>query len=172
MIVVSRRGLLLALLGAAMLAPGAHAAAVKRPPVAWVRGDGSYTKASRKPPAIKQIVIHATDGGSFTGNVWWLSGGHSHASAHYVVARDGDIAQLVHLSDIAWHAGNWKTNARSIGVEHVGETYDPNGFTLAEYRQSAKLVAWLARRSSVPVDRRHNAKIDYPALYRLLDKTP
>jgi len=157
---------LLALLGAAMLAPGAHAATVKRPPVTWVRGDGSYTKTSRKPATIKQIVIHATDGGSFTGNVWWLSGGHSHASAHYVVARNGEIAQLVHLSDIAWHAGNWKTNAHSIGVEHVGETYDPNGFTLDEYRQSAKLVAWLARRSHIPIDRRHiigHAEVPDPA---------
>ena len=62
---------------------------MQRPPVEWFRGDGSYTKASRKPSRIKQIVIHATDGGSYTGNVWWLSGGHSHASAHYVVARDG-----------------------------------------------------------------------------------
>ena len=85
---------MLALAGAAMLAPGAHAAAVKRPPVTFVHGDGSFTKASRKADAIKQIVIHVTDGGSYAGNVWWLSGGHSHASANYVVARDGQIAQL------------------------------------------------------------------------------
>ena len=138
-----------------LLAPGAHAQAVKRPPVTFVRGNGSFTPAGRKPSAVKLIVIHTTDGGSFAGNVWWLSGGHSHASAHYVVARDGQIAQLVHLSDIAWHAGNWKVNVRSIGVEHVGETYDPNGFTEEEYRQSAKLVAWLARRSNIPIDRTH-----------------
>jgi N-acetyl-anhydromuramyl-L-alanine amidase AmpD len=152
-----------------MLAPGAHAAAaaaIKRPPVTFVHGDGSFTKASRKPSAIKQLVIHVTDGGSYAGNVWWLSGGHSHASAHYVVARDGEIAQLVHLSDIAWHAGNWKVNCRSIGIEHVGETYDPAGFTEAEYRQSAKLVAWLARRSNIPVDRKHiigHAEVPDPA---------
>jgi N-acetyl-anhydromuramyl-L-alanine amidase AmpD len=157
---------LLALAGAAMLAPGAHAAAVKRPPVTFVHGNGSFTAASRKPTAIKLIVIHVTDGGSFAGNVWWLSGGHSHASAHYVVARDGQIAQLVHLSDVAWHAGNWKVNVRSIGIEHVGETYDPAGFTEAEYRQSAKLVAWLAHRSNIPVDRKHvigHAEVSDPA---------
>jgi N-acetyl-anhydromuramyl-L-alanine amidase AmpD len=152
-----------------MLGPGAHAApaaAVKRPPVTFVRGTGSFTPASRKPATIKTIVIHATDGGSFAGNVWWLSGGHSHASVHYVVARDGQIAQLVHLSDIAWHAGNRNVNARSIGIEHVGETYDPAGFTEEEYRQSAKLVAWLARRSNIPVDRKHiigHAEVPDPA---------
>jgi hypothetical protein len=100
-------------------------------------------------------LAHASDGGSLLGNVWWLSGGHSHASAHYVISRDGSIVQLVHLSDIAWHAGNWKTNVHSVGIEHVGETYDPAGFTTAEYAASAKLVAWLVRRYDIPVDRTH-----------------
>lgn len=150
--------LLLLLLGAFAGAPAALArVAVERPNVTWVRGDGSYTKASRSPKShtIDTIVIHATDGGSLVGNVWWLSGGHSHSSAHYVVARDGSIVQLVHLSDIAWQAGNWKVNTRSIGVEHVGETYDPAGFTAEEYRSSAQLVAWLVRRYGIAVDRKH-----------------
>lgn len=140
---------------------GAEAAsahdAISRPNLTWVRGQGSYTKASRSPQShtIDTIVIHATDGGSLLGNVWWLSAGHSHASAHYVIARDGSIVQLVHLSDIAWHAGNWKVNCHSIGIEHVGETYDPAGFTVEEYRSSARLVAWLVRRYDIPVDRRH-----------------
>ena len=152
------RGLLTALACALVCASGAGAAdAVKRPALTWVRGDGSYTKASRSPKAhtITTIVIHATDGGSLTGNGWWLSAGHSHASAHYVVSRDGSIVQLVHLSDIAWHAGNWKVNQHSIGIEHVGDTYDPNGFTNAQYQQSARLVAWLVRRYGIPVDRQH-----------------
>ena len=131
--------------------------AVKRPPLTWVRGQGSYTEASRTPQShtITTIVIHATDGGSLVGNVWWLSGGHSHASAHYVIARDGSIVQLVHLSDIAWHSGNKYVNRHSIGIEHVGETYDPAGFTIDEYRSSARLVAWLVRRYDIPVDRKH-----------------
>jgi N-acetyl-anhydromuramyl-L-alanine amidase AmpD len=153
------RGLFCLLVVCALV--GAHAAAardiVKRPALTWIRGDGSYAKASRTPQAhtIDTIVIHATDGGSMLGNVWWLSGGHSHASAHYVVARDGSIVQLVHLSDIAWHAGNSKVNRHSIGIEHVGETYDPAGFTDAEYRSSARLVAWLVRHYDIPVDRAH-----------------
>jgi N-acetylmuramoyl-L-alanine amidase len=156
---VSRRGLISSLLCAIFAGvPAAHAAtSVERPAVTWVRGDGSYTKASRsaKSHTIRTIVIHATDGGTLSGNVWWLSGGHSHASAHYVISRDGSIVQLVHLSDIAWHAGNWKVNAHSIGIEHVGDTYDPAGFTTDEYVSSAKLVAWLVRRYGIPVDREH-----------------
>ena len=151
-----KAALLAAFLGVLAGAPLAHASElVKRPAVTWIRGDGSFTKASRGKKQIRTIVIHATDGGSLIGNVWWLSGGHSHASAHYVVSRDGSIVQLVHLSDIAWHAGNWKTNVHSVGIEHVGETYDPAGFTKAEYAASAKLVAWLVRRYDIPVDRKH-----------------
>jgi N-acetyl-anhydromuramyl-L-alanine amidase AmpD len=154
------RGVVILLLvaGALVGASAAHARdAVKRPSLTWVRGPGSYTEAGRTPKShtINTIVIHATDGGSLVGNVWWLSGGHSHASAHYVVARDGSIVQLVHLSDIAWHAGNWRVNCHSIGIEHVGETYDPAGFTVDEYRSSARLVAWLVRRYEIPVDRKH-----------------
>jgi N-acetylmuramoyl-L-alanine amidase len=151
-----KAALLAAFLGVLAFAPLAQASGlVKRPAVTWVRGDGSFTKASRGKKQIRTIVIHATDGGSLLGNVWWLSGGHSHASAHYVVARDGSIVQLVHLSDIAWHAGNWRVNVHSVGIEHVGDTYDPSGFTTAEYASSARLVAWLVRRYGIPVDRKH-----------------
>jgi N-acetyl-anhydromuramyl-L-alanine amidase AmpD len=156
--VSAKKCLLLLLAFAPVGAPAAHAAdAVKRPAITIVRGSGSYTPASRTPKGhqITTIVIHATDGGSMLGNVWWLSGGHSHASAHYVIARDGEIVQLVHLSDIAWHAGNWKVNCHSIGIEHVGDTYDPAGFTTDQYRSSARLVAWLVRRYGIPVDRQH-----------------
>ncbi|MGH3002297.1 MAG: N-acetylmuramoyl-L-alanine amidase [Gaiellaceae bacterium] len=153
------RGLLTAVLAVACALAGAASAdatvPVKRPPLTWVRGDGSYTKASRGRKEITTIVIHATDGGTLGGNVWWLSGGHSHASAHYVISRDGSIVQLVHLSDIAWHSGNSEVNEHSIGIEHVGDTDDPSGFTTAEYRSSARLVAWLVRRYDIPVDRTH-----------------
>lgn len=146
-------------LACALTAASAAAAGdpVSRPPLTFVRGEGSYTEAARTPKShtITTIVIHATDGGSMLGNVWWLSGGHSHASANYVVSREGSIVQLVHLSDIAWHAGNSKVNKHSIGIEHVGETYDPAGFTNEQYESSARLVAWLVRRYDIPVDRQH-----------------
>ncbi len=131
------------------------ALAVSRPPVTWsTAGSGSnFTPALHR--TIDRIVIHATDGGSLIGNVSWLAGDRSEASAHYVVSRDGQIVQLVPLHDIAWHSGNRAMNEHSIGIEHVGATDDPAGFTTAEYRASARLVAWLARRYRIPVDRRH-----------------
>src|SRR5205085_1617333 len=59
------------------------------------------------------------------------------------------------LHDVAWHSGNRAVNLHSIGIEHVGETYGPDGFTRAEYVASARLVAWLVRRYDIPADRRH-----------------
>jgi N-acetylmuramoyl-L-alanine amidase-like protein/Big-like domain-containing protein len=151
--VVCRRGLLTVLLCALVGVPSALA--VNRPPVVWSpAGSGSnFTPALHR--TIDRIVIHATDGGSLIGNVSWLAGDRSEASAHYVVSRDGQIVQLVPLHDIAWHSGNRAMNAHSIGVEHLGETFDPAGFTPEEYRASARLVAWLARRYRIPIDRRH-----------------
>jgi hypothetical protein len=150
---VVRRGLLTALLCALVGVPSALA--VSRPPVLWSpAGSGAnFTPALHR--TIDRIVIHATDGGSLIGNVSWLAGDRSEASAHYVVSRDGQIVQLVPLHDIAWHSGNRAVNAHSIGIEHIGETGDPAGFTAAEYRASAHLVAWLVRRYRIPVDRRH-----------------
>ena len=155
---MSTRGLLVAAcvcLPAFAGAAGAARNPVQRPPLTVLRGEGSYTKASRGLHSVHEIVIHATDGGSLDGNVWWLSGGHSHASCNYVIGRDGSIVQLVNLSDIAWQAGNWQVNLHSVGIEHVGDTGDPAGVTEAQYRASARLVAWLVHRYWIPVDRDH-----------------
>jgi len=77
------------------------------------------------------------------------------SSLAFVVSRDGQIVQLVPLHDIAWHAGNWAMNTRSIGIENVGFSDDPSGFTSSEYRSAAKLAAVVARRSLIPIDRQH-----------------
>ena len=134
--------------------PVADAASGARPPVVWLKGEGNFTKAHRSPESIDRIVVHVTEG-TFWGSVRWLKSPRAHASSHYVVARSGRIVQLVHLSDIAWHAGNWGTNEQSVGIEHEGFTYGPDGFTDAQYRASARLAAWIARRALMPIDRKH-----------------
>lgn len=52
------------------------------------------------------------------GNFWEGSG----TSAHYQVEADGTVGQLVHDRDTAYHAGDWNTNLRSIGIEHANIT--------------------------------------------------
>jgi hypothetical protein len=118
---------------------------------------GSYSNRSRGAKQIDVIVAHVAEG-SFAGTINWFQTPRpqSPSSAHYVVARNGRIAQCVRDEDIAWHAGHWGYNRRSIGIEHEGYGSQPGKwFTPQMYRASAKLAAWLSRRYGIPVNKRH-----------------
>ena len=140
----------LVLPGVLALAGGAAAATPRPQPAALT----NYTQAERPESEIRFVVIHVTEG-SFLGTVAWLRDPRAHASANFVVGRDGQVQQLVPLHDIAWHAGNWAYNLRSVGIENVGYTDDPLGFTMKQYRASARIAAVIARRALIPIDRRH-----------------
>ena len=115
-------------------------------------GRGNYTQANRGAGWIKYIVIHIAQG-SYSGTIDWFQNPRANVSAHYVVGRKGKIAQCVHNEDIAWHAGNWRFNRRSIGIEHAG--YGSQRWTDHMYHSSAKLTAYLCRRFNIPVWRRY-----------------
>lgn len=55
------------------------------------------------------IIMHYTGGRSFESALAWLcrkpKGGDRGSSAHVVISRDGDVAQLVPFNLQAWHAG-------------------------------------------------------------------
>jgi hypothetical protein len=57
-------------------------------------------------------------------------------SAHFV-AQDGQVACIVSPLDAAWHAGNARGNAQSIGIECHPEATD------GDYQTIGELVAWL-----------------------------
>lgn len=134
-----------------VLAPLAAAAPPSQSELASAQ---NYTRAERQPSQIRFVVIHVTQG-PFLGTVSWLRDPAAHASANFVVSRTGKVDELVPLHDIAWHAGNWAVNLRSVGIENEGYVGDPAGFPLAEYRATARLTAAIARRSLIPIDRRH-----------------
>jgi N-acetyl-anhydromuramyl-L-alanine amidase AmpD len=127
-----------------------------KPPVTWYPADDSnYTAAWRGPGLIDYIVVHVTQG-SWAGAINWFQDPASDVSAHYVIrSHDGKIAQCVSDRNIAWHAGNWTYNKRSIGIEHEGYIDDPGWFTEEMYRSSAKLAAFLVGRWGIPVNRNH-----------------
>ena len=118
-----------------------------------VMKSGNRTDSNRSAQTIDQVVVHVTEG-RFIGSVRWLQNHRSRGSAHYVVSRRGEIIQMVSVTDVAWHAGNSWTNRRSIGIEHEGFTFRGT-FTEAQYRASAQLVAYLAKRYGIPLDRAH-----------------
>ncbi len=125
------------------------------PGAAWRPAHGgNYTNANRKEAIIDLIVIHVAQG-SYSGTVNWFQDRRASSSAHYVVSGKGRAAQCVRNEDIAWHAGWWKTNKKSIGIEHAGYIGNPRSFTGRMYRSSARLSAYLCRRFNIPVDRQH-----------------
>ena len=114
---------------------------------------GNYSNRDRGVKQIDMIVIHIAEG-SYSGTIRWFKDPRSNVSAHYVVGAKGKVAQCVRNEDIAWHAGNWEYNKRSIGIEHSGYTSSPGAFQ-GKYRTSAKLSAYLSRRYNIPVDHGH-----------------
>jgi N-acetyl-anhydromuramyl-L-alanine amidase AmpD len=103
---------------------------------------------------IDRIVIHITDGGSkISGTIGWFKDPKAKASSHYIVGRDGEVVQMVHHNDVAWHASS--ANGDSIGIEHNANSETGLLPTEAQYCASAKLVSWLCGQFNLPMDRDH-----------------
>ncbi|HMA34469.1 MAG TPA: S-layer homology domain-containing protein, partial [Chloroflexia bacterium] len=101
------------------------------------------------------IIIHDTEG-SYQSAISWFQNASSGVSAHYVIrSSDGDITQMVHNADTAYHAGNWDYNVRAIGVEHEGYMNQQGWYTPALYAASAALVRTMADRFSIHKDHAH-----------------
>lgn len=104
---------------------------------------------------IDSIVIHDTESSyeSAISSFQKPGGG----SAHYVIrSSDGAVTQMVPTKDLSFQAGNYSTNMHSIGIEHEG--YAASGgtwYTQTQYETSAELVAYLADRFDIPLDRQH-----------------
>jgi len=122
----------------------------------WIPADPSnYSPANRTHDyPIDMIVIHDIEGSAQSG-IQDFQTPNWGGSAHYVVGYDGSITEMVREKDIAWHAGNWDYNTRSIGIEHAGFAWTPGLYTTAEYNASAAISASICSRYGVPMDRMH-----------------
>ncbi|MFE3449956.1 N-acetylmuramoyl-L-alanine amidase [Nonomuraea sp. NPDC059194] len=127
-------------------------------PAAYKRFDkddyGNHDRMT-SPREIDYIVIHDTEGSY--GGIPSLVKNPKYVSWHYTIrSKDGHVAQHVLTKDVAWHAGNWDVNTRSIGIEHEGFLAEGGSwYTEAMYRSSAELVRYLATKYDVPLDRAH-----------------
>jgi N-acetylmuramoyl-L-alanine amidase len=115
------------------------------------------------------IVIHIM-AGSLRGTDVWFASPVSSVSAHYGVGKNGEVHQYVHEEDTAFHAGivdnpSWtgirKTpagqfinpNFYTIGIEHEG--FPDDDWTAAQQAASVALIAEMAARWRIPLDRQH-----------------
>jgi hypothetical protein len=114
----------------------------------------SPNHSSRNGTPIRRIVMHYTTSRNVDGTIAWFKDPASKVSAHYVIARTGDIYQMVRDSDKAWHAKN--ANADSIGIEHSAALHDQ--MTPPQELSSIALVRWLLSEYKLPKTAIHGHK--------------
>ncbi len=104
---------------------------------------------------IDMLIIHFTDQPDLQSAVDILTDPNRAVSAHYLIAADGRILQLVNETDRAWHAGVafWAgardINSRSIGIELDNPGIDTGAHPYPAPRTNAKLTG-AGHRHSVP----------------------
>ncbi|WP_069812216.1 N-acetylmuramoyl-L-alanine amidase [Streptomyces sp. TP-A0874] len=137
--------------------PGRRPRVLDYPDAHWTPASTSnYTAASRPSEyPIEFVIIHVTQE-TYADTIDIFQDSSAQVSAHYVVrSADGYVGQCVRDKDVAWHAGNWDYNTRSIGIEHEGWVDQPEYFTDAMYESSARLTAHLCDTYGIPKDRRN-----------------
>lgn len=110
--------------------------------------------SSRNGDRIRRIVMHYTTSRNVDGTVSHFLNPASRVSAHYIIARDGKIVQMVLDTDKAWHAKN--ANAESIGIEHSAAQGDR--LTAQQELSSIALVRWLLSEYKLPKTAIHGHK--------------
>lgn len=114
-------------------------------------------------------MLHSTEG-NLSATTAWFQNSFSGVSAHYIVAKDGRIVNMVLDQDIAYHTRGdigmlptWMTdgpnryycsrpNARTIGIENEMLPED-NVLTDAQYESLAWLLRKLCSTYSIPYTR-------------------
>lgn len=119
---------------------------------------GNYDKAPRDTPAgptVDYIVLHDTEASWDT--TLQLVQDPTYLGWHYSIrSADGHIAQHIATKDVGWHAGNWYINGHSIGIEQEGfAAQGATWYTESLYRNSARLVRYLAAKWNIPLDHDH-----------------
>lgn len=113
--------------------------------------EGNYG-SDRKP--VDLIVVHTTVGSARSAMQRFGAVG-TKVSAHYIVGLDGTIYGGLEEFLVAFHAGDYAVNQRSIAIEHEdgGNYNSPRPDTL--YTSSSELVADICRYFNLSCDTDH-----------------
>lgn len=102
--------------------------------------------SSRNGTKISRIVLHYTTSRNHEGSLAWWQDPRAQVSAHYLIARNGELFQAVKDADKAWHARN--ANPESIGIEFAAETGD--AMTPEQEATAIQLIRWLVEEYDIP----------------------
>ena len=115
---------------------------------------------ARRGAPIDLLVLHYTDLPTLDAALTILTDPARAVSAHYLIAADGRVFQLVAEDQRAWHAGEayWggvtDVNSRSIGIEldNPGHSHGPAPFPPAQMASLIALAGDLTARHPIPTD--------------------
>lgn len=143
------------------------AAGVGRPQIERVYQAKAATRRNRSLSEIDQIVLHTPEGYE-GGTLSVLQNGR--AGFDWFLPPSGNLYKTnAFASYVAWQAGYWPSNLRSIGIEQWDFAANMGNAPDAHYRRLAALVAWLTQLLDIPV--RH-AAWDKPGLVAHAQITP
>jgi hypothetical protein len=98
----------------------AEALVIGPPRYTWVQADSNFTNADRTWRDVYYHVEHTIEG-SKESCISWFKNPISDASSHVVSGFKGDThVVMVSDEDIAWTAGNWEFNKKSLQRENEG----------------------------------------------------
>ena len=110
----------------------------------------NYTEADRPNDDAILQVIFAMSQGTYSGTIAYFQTPSVGGSAHYILAEDGRVAQMVSEADRAWFVGGANTN--TVGVSLEGDSTDPS-HPEPLYQAAAELGTYLAWKYDIPEDR-------------------
>ena len=120
-----------------------------RPQIHAFRQGRAVTAQARGPHDIRAIVIHTPEGGE-SGTLGVLNG--TRASFDFFLPLNGRLYQCNdYWRYIAWQAGDWDYNVRSVGIEQGDFAARSGQFPEAHYRRLAQLVAYLIQTTATPL---------------------
>ncbi|MGI9428109.1 MAG: N-acetylmuramoyl-L-alanine amidase [Bythopirellula sp.] len=112
--------------------------AIAKPELTSVRSP-NFDDRGNPPSTVDSIVMHTTQ--TSLENTLRLFGGAASTSAHFVIAENGDIYQMVDTEDRAYHATYY--NSRSIGIEMVGTYMNPSMWNDENLGALVELMSWI-----------------------------
>lgn len=116
-----------------------------------------YSRSGEKQNKIEKIVVHwvGNAGSSAVANRNYfenLQNTHkTYASSHYVIGLDGEIIRCIPENEVAFHAGSYSMNRKSIGIEDCHPDWDGK-FNDNTYNSLVELCADICKRYELSVD--------------------
>ena len=116
-----------------------------------------YSRSGEKQSNIEYIVVHwvgnantsAINNRNYFENLKITH--KTQASSHYIIGLNGEIIQCIPDNEVAFHAGNYSMNRKSIGIEDCHPDWSGK-FTDMTYNSLADLCVFLCKKYNIKPD--------------------